>query len=190
MLRTGLVFALFVTFSTSAYAADWRYFGDTGSKVEISMFYEASTLERPIPTTVKVWVKGLPEKELLRHSAKGHDRPIAKALARKMKAGYMPGYLLLPAIRNRISKNKHKLAHTAMGITMFELLADSNAVKPITAEYMEIDCKGKRFAFLSLINYGPKGTVKNMENFSVPRFAHIAPDSTGQWLSELVCPKQ
>jgi hypothetical protein len=70
-----------------------------------------------------------------------------------------------------------------------EIIANKTGIQAITTTYFEIDCKGKRIAPLTIIKYRKNGSVAKSETPKPIKYFYIVPDSSGDWLSMLVCPR-
>ena len=73
-------------------------------------------------------------------------------------------------------------------VTGEEIIVNGGQVSATSKIYFEIDCPGKRNAILSSIHYRADGSVSQSGDIESPKFQHIAPDSTGEWVSLMLCP--
>jgi hypothetical protein len=176
----------------NAYAADWRYTGNTGGKDNEAMFYDADSVEHPNKDIVRVWTKTIPQKALNDYYKKhGSEKWYIENVGRKIATGYSPEFFELPQVKKHFSIPKpdgETLDDFKIDITGEEFLANTGEVKATSKVYDEILCSEMRIGFLSITVYRKDGSVANTDHES-PEHKHIPPDSTGQWLSMLVCPK-
>ena len=70
-----------------------------------------------------------------------------------------------------------------------EIIANKAGVQSVTSTYFEIDCKGRRIAPLTVIKYRKNGSIAKSQAAQQARYFYIVPDSSGDWLAMLVCPR-
>lgn len=178
----------------NVYASDWRYMGNTHGKDkdEEAMFYDLESIEHPNKDTVRIWTMAISQKAINSYLDKhGLDKGIVDNGADKLLLGYVPEYLNIPAINKHYptpNPNGETLKDVTIEITSEEYIANSGEVKATGKFYDEIRCSEKQIGFLSIILYNKDGSISS-NNIDPPQYRHIPPDSTGQWLSMLVCQK-
>jgi hypothetical protein len=177
----------------TVYASDWRYFGNSGGKDDSAMFYDADTIEHPNKDSIRVWTKLIPQESLTKYVDKHHaDKQIIDGVAKKLVNGYIPEYLELPSIKKRYSmtvSTKEELADIKVNVVLSEFLANSGNVQESAKIFSEIQCVQKQIGTLSIITYKKDGSSSS-EDFQIPMFIkHVAPDTSGEWLLFMVCPK-
>lgn len=178
--------------SGAVFAADWQYTGNSViGKDPTAMFFDADSVQHPSKGTVRVWVKAISQKVLERYYEKhGSEKWYIENVARKIASGYVPAFFMLPSIKKLYSKpkpNGQKLDDLIIDVTGEEFLANSGDLPERAKFYFEIDCKGKRMATLSATLYRADGSMSNAADYESPKYAHVAPDSTGEWTWLLVC---
>jgi len=97
------VITLFATFASAQTAnVDWKYYsravvsGKTG-KIEMTCFYDASSIDDPTSGHVRVWTKCIDEKDMSNFDYNSDlGKKIIKATAQKMADHYVPPYALIP----------------------------------------------------------------------------------------------
>lgn len=187
MICVRTLFAIFLLLSLAgAYAADWQYAGLVGK--DKASFFDAEGIQYPDKDTVRMWVKNIPEKAIKKYfNSKDRDQVIEES-ARKITSGYIPNYLKLESIKRTLPTDL-KMQDALATMVSDEIIANKPGVQATTATYFEIDCKGKRISPLTIIKYRKNGSVAKSETPQPAKYFYIVPDSSGDWLSMLVCPK-
>jgi hypothetical protein len=171
---------------SEAYAADWQYAGLVGK--DKASFFDAADIQYPDKDTVRFWVKIIPEKTIKNYfKSKDQDQLIDES-ARKMASGYIPAFLKLEKIKRKFPDDD-KMQDALATMISDEIIANKAGAQAITSTYFEIDCKGKRMAPLTIIKYRKNGSIAKSEIPKQAKYFYIVPDSSGDWLSLLVCPK-
>jgi hypothetical protein len=105
-----------------------------------------------------------------------------------MASGYIPVFLKLESIK-RTLPTELKMQDALATMVSDEIIANKADVLATTTTYFEIDCKGKRIAPLTIIKYRKNGNIAKSEIPKQAKYFFIVPDSSGDWLAMLVCPK-
>jgi len=181
-----LIAVLFLLPIADACAADWQYAGMVGK--DKASFFDAADIQYPDKDTVRLWVKVISEKTIKSYF-KGQDRDqLIDESARKMASGYTPAFLRLESIKRKFPDD-YKMQDALATMVSDEIIANRAGVQAITSTYFEIDCKGKRMAPLTIIKYRKNGSIAKSEIPKQAKYFFIVPDSSGDWLAMLVCPK-
>lgn len=187
MICVRTLSAIFLLLPLSgAYAADWQYAGLVGK--DKASFFDAEGIQYPDKDTVRMWVKNIPEKTIKKYFNGREREQVIEDSARKIASGYIPNYLKLESIK-RTQSNDLATQDALATMVSDEIIANKAGLQAITATYFEIDCKGKRIAPLTIIKYRKNGSVAKSETPQPAKYFYIVPDSSGDWLSMLVCPK-
>ncbi|MGB8078188.1 MAG: hypothetical protein WCE58_14200 [Gallionella sp.] len=169
-----------------AYAADWQYAGIVGK--DRASFFDAADIQYPDKDLVRLWVKDISEKTI-KHYFKGKERDrIIDESARRIASGYIPEFLKLESTKSRLPDD-FMMQDALATMVSDEIIANMEGVPANTSTYFEIDCKGKRIAPLALIKYRKNGSIAKTQTPQPVKYFYIVPDSSGDWLSMLVCPK-
>ncbi|MGA7749551.1 MAG: hypothetical protein WCA63_05335 [Gallionella sp.] len=172
--------------SAAAYAADWQYAGIVGK--DKASFFDAADIQYPDKDTVRLWVKDISEKTIKHYfNSKDRDQIIDES-ARKIASGYIPDFLKLESTK-RTLPDDFKMQDALATMVSDEIIANKADVQATTSTYFEIDCKGKRIAPLTIIKYRRNGSIAKSQTPQQAKYFYIVPDSSGDWLSMLVCPK-
>jgi hypothetical protein len=158
--------------SVSAYATDWRVYGENSAKEEL-MLYSASDLARD-GDNVRVWTEVISEKDVTRFldANKKHPEKIAQEVADRMKAGYVPPYA------------EHADAQMAAAVALAEEVADEQAAPVRSRALYEVDCAGGRFRILQFSSFLPKPET----HLTVPLpWEYTAPDTVAATMKSSVC---
>jgi hypothetical protein len=169
----------------NVYAADWQY---TGGTKDGSTFYDAESIQYPDKDSVRVWVKSITSKAASSYFKGKKEKKLIDDAATKMASGYVPNYLLLESVK-RIYKNENDYRGAIAEVIADEIIANEFGVHADVSIYYQIDCKGKRIGTLSFTKYRKDTSVETSGSTEQPKYDCISPDSTGEWLSMLVCPK-
>ena len=176
----------------NVYASDWRYTGNTGGKDDSAMFYDADSISYPNKDTVRVWIKLISQKALDKWAQKHSlDKRVIDAVAKKIAYGYSPDYFEIPSVKSQRSTavpKQEEQRNIEMQIMIEEQLADFGDVKETAKVFDEIQCAERQLGFLSIVMYKSNGEVTSTDTDN-PQYHHVAPDTTGEWLLMLVCPK-
>lgn len=185
MISTRALVAILILLPPAAFAADWQYAGIVGR--DQASFFDAADIRHPDPDTVRIWVKDIPEKTIRSYiKSKDGDRVMDEA-AGKIAAGYVPGFLKLESSKRFPADFRIQDALATM--VSDEIIASRPGVQAVTSTYFEIDCKGRRIAPLTIIKYRRNGSIAKSQTPPQARYFYIVPDSSGDWLAMLVCPK-
>ena len=189
LLLTVTVIALLLS-SKIVGAADWQYTGDSSvDKDEVAVFYDASGIQHLPNAVIRVWTTSVSLKSFDDYFNK-HPTPekqnVAK-IAKRIANNGPTGFLLIPSIIKKYTSGNYK-SLDPISLATEEVLINEGDV-PISGKvYYEIDCAQKKSKALSVIIYGTDGEIKNMSSHE-SNYMFIPPDSTGDWLSQLVCSK-
>jgi hypothetical protein len=187
MICARTLFATFLLLPlTGADAADWQYAGLVGK--DKASFLDSESIQYPDKDTVRMWVKNIPEKAIKKYFNGKNREQVIEDSARKITSGYIPNYFKLESIK-RTQPADSKTQDALATMVSDETIANKPGVQAITATYFEIDCKGRRIAPLTIIKYRKNGSVAKTETPQPAKYFYIVPDSSGDWLSMLVCPK-
>jgi hypothetical protein len=173
-------------FLAEAHAADWQYAGLIGK--DKASFFDAESIQYPDKGTVRMWVKNIPEKSIKKYLNGKNRESVIEDSARKIASGYMPNYFKLESVK-RLSPEETKTQDALATMVSDEIIANQAGVQATTATFFEIDCQGRRIAPLTIIKYRKNGSVVKTETPQPVKYFYIVPDSSGDWLSMLVCPK-
>jgi len=181
-IRIGLI--LFVLLPlTSAFAADWQYYG---SRNDSSSFFDAESVLHPDKDTVRVWVKDISNKTLIEYR---NRKQVIHDSGTKLATGYLPAIFQIESYK-RVYHSNSEMQDGIVDTIVAEVTANGSEVHSNSLALIEIDCKGKQFAMLSLITYKKDGDIDKTEEHQRPLYMHYPPDSVGEWLSMLVCTKR
>ena len=181
-----LLAVVFLLPSAEAYAADWQYAGNVDK--DKASFFDAAGVQYPDKDTVRMWVKYIPEKTIRSYFTGKNRGQVIEESALKMASGYIPVFLKLESIK-RTFPTELKMQDALATMVSDEIIANKADVQATTATYFEIDCKGKRIAPLTIIKYRKNGNIAKSEIPKQANYFYIVPDSSGDWLAMLVCPK-
>jgi hypothetical protein len=181
LLAAVLLFPL-----AEAYAADWQYAGNVGK--DQASFFDAAGVQYPDKDTVRIWVKYIPEKTIKSYLNSKDREQVIEESALKMASGYIPVFIKLESIKRTLPDNL-KMQDALATMISDEIIANKSDVLADTTTYFEIDCKGKRIAPLTIIKYRKNGGIAKSEIPKQAKYFYIVPDSSGDWLAMLVCPK-
>ena len=187
LLLTVTVIALLLS-SKIVGAADWQYTGDSSvDEDEVAVFYDASGIQHLPNAVIRVWTANISLKSFDDYFNK-HPTPekqfVAK-VAERIRTDGPTGWLLIPSIIKKYTSGNYK-SLDPISLATEEVLINEGDV-PISGKvYYEIDCAQKKSKALSVIIYGTDGEIKNMSSHE-SNYMFIPPDSTGDWLSQLVC---
>jgi hypothetical protein len=166
------VLVISMLLSVSAYATDWRMYGDDGD--DQLWLYSASDLARD-GNNVRVWTEVLSMKDVLKFldTNKAHPEAARKAAAR-VKAGYIPPF----AVYNKFD------SEGAGSVALTEEVAEELGT-PVRAKVLyEFDCAAGRIRALQGSNHVPG----HEETLDVPQpWKYIAPDTYMAELKSWVC---
>jgi hypothetical protein len=172
--RRVVLLVISLLLSVSAYASDWRVYGQNIDKDEI-VLYSASDLARD-GSKVRVWTETINGKDVTAflEANKEHPEQIAQKVAGRVKAGYKPPY----AVTNNFN------ADTTFAVAVMEQAADEGGAPAKSRALYEFDCAGGRLRILQFTSLEPgqEGTI------TVPQpWQYIAPDTVGATLKSWVC---
>ncbi|MBI1213778.1 MAG: hypothetical protein GC190_20145 [Alphaproteobacteria bacterium] len=173
---TAIFLILGLTGSAFGGSSDWKFYGGAtvaGGEPEY-LFYDAAGLQH-VGTHVKVWVKGLPSKELEK-ARDAADQGLIDRAAKKLAHYYVPP---IARLRN-IDQDQ------AIDIILFEEIADDATIEPRSRILYEIDCPGKMIRDLSVWLVGQHGRPGTRD--TPGEWKHIPPETNGAALSTLLCP--
>lgn len=186
------LFLFLLLIPTGALAADWQYAGNTKKGMEeMAMFFDAESIEHVNKNTVRVWDKSIPQKLLTGYYVKhGSEKLFIKNVASKVATGYTPKFLQLPSVKSLYPNAQGATLQDAIiDVASEEYIANTAKVYEAIKVYTEIDCTGKRFAILAATAFHANGSIANSSDAKSPKFMYISPDSYGEWLLQLTCPK-
>jgi hypothetical protein len=177
-----------LTVSSEALPSEWLYAGSTKTdSVEAHQFFDAETASRSRPDFVRVWIKAVTVQELERALLRSKNSFVERA-SKKLATGYTPRFLQLESIRSKYNTDASRLQEAAIEFTLYEAVAATTDAKVFSKVYFEIDCTQQRLRALDVIGYTSTGQPK-VNRIPPQDFQFIAPDSNGQWLSQLLCQK-
>jgi hypothetical protein len=175
-------------FASAAQASEWLYAGYfKTSGVEAHQFFDAESVSHPTPDLVRVWVKSIQLRFFDRYY-KTHEKIVVEKSARKVVSGYLPRFLTLDAVKSQYEASQLKDA--AIELTGYEVMANEPDIHASSKLYFEIDCVLQRIKLLDGIVYSDQGGVQKKGGKPDLEYHFIAPDSNGQWLSQLLCPRK
>ncbi len=181
-----LLIAGFLCAAADGLAADWQYAGIVGK--DKASFFDAADVRRPDKGTVRIWVKDISEKTIKSYfKSKDGDRIMDEAASR-IASGYVPEFLKLESSKGMLPSD-FNMQDALATMVSDEIIANRPGVLSVTSTYFEIDCMGKRIAPLTIIKYRKNGSIAQSQSPPQARYFYIVPDSSGDWLAMLVCPK-
>lgn len=186
-IRTLIVILLLLPI-VEAHAADWQY---TGGTDDVSTFFDAEGVQYPDKDTVRVWIKSIAYKTSDNYYEEIEGKRKEKFMedtAQKKARGYIPKFFLLDSVK-RIYKGKSEYESAIAGAIADEIIANDVDVHAAAKAFFEIDCKGKRIGIFSITKYRKDGSIEKSGSTEQPKYDYILPDTTGEWLSMLACPK-
>lgn len=184
-IRTLLAMFFLLPLS-AAFAADWQYAGIVGK--DKASFFDAADIQYPEKDTVRLWVKDIAEKTIRGYFKSRDGDQIIDESARKIASGYTPEFLKLESTRRAFPAD-FKMQDALATMVSDEIIANKAGVPSVTSTYFEIDCKGRRIAPLTVIKYRKNGNIAKSQTPQQARYFYIVPDSSGDWLAMLVCPR-
>lgn len=171
--------------------ADWQYAGNavSGRNVDEAMFYDTGSISRPSKSTIRIWVKTIPQEAIDAFYKKpGALQRYQGPVSTKVSRGYIPGFLQLPVVMNMYpTAQGATLKGAIIDATGAEIIANSEDVQASAKFYYEIDCSVKTMATLSAVLYRPNGSVSSQGDAKPPKYNHIAPGGLGDALSQMLC---
>jgi hypothetical protein len=184
LIRIGLALVALLL-GNRALGSDWQYAGYVKvNGLESHQFLDAETVSHPTKDVLRVWVKSIRSKDFDRFY-KSHQKLVVERSARKIAAYYGPRFLELDAVKAKYSPAQ--LTDARVELTSYEVIANEPDIPTLTKLYFEIDCAGQRIKVLSGTSYSERGDVVNRGRITNAEYDFIAPDSNGQWLSQLLC---
>jgi hypothetical protein len=186
-IRTLIVILLLLPV-VEAHAADWQY---TGGTDDVSTFFDADGVQYPDKDTVRAWIKSIAYKTSDNYYKEIEGKRKEKFIentAQKKARGYIPKFFLLDSVK-RMYRGKSEYESAIAGAITDEIIANEVDVNSAAKALFEIDCHGKRIAIFSITKYRGDGSVEKSVSTKQPKYDDILPDTTGEWLSMLVCPK-
>ena len=175
-------------FTSNVWASDWQYAGFIKSgDVEAHQFFDSEGVSRVSPDIVRVWVKAVRVRVFDRYF-KSHRKLIVEKAARRVANNYVPRFVTLGTVNAKYEPTQ--LKDVAVDITTYEVAANESDIQASTKLYFEIDCSGQRIKLLQSIAYSDRGVIQSPGSKPSAEYQFIAPDSNGQWLSQLVCPSR
>jgi hypothetical protein len=183
-----LIVTLLLLPLVEAHSAEWQYTGGTDNG---STFFDAKGVQYPDKNTVRVWIKSISYK-----TSDNYDKEIEgerkerfiEETAQKKARGYIPEFFLLNSVK-RMYRGKSEYESAIAGAIADEVIANDVEVHPAANALFEIDCNKKRIAIFSITKYRIDGSVEKSVSTKKPKYDDILSDTTGEWLSMLVCPK-
>ena len=169
-----------------AYAADWQYAGNVDK--DKASFFDAAGVQYPDKDTVRLWVKYIPEKTIKSYFNGTNRNQVIEESSLKIASGYIPVFFKLESTK-RTFPTDLKMQDALATMVSDEIIANKADVQAVTTTYFEIDCQGKRIAPLTIIKYRKNGSIAKSEIPKQAKYFYIVPDSSGDWLAMLVCPK-
>lgn len=186
-IRT-LIVILLLLHLVEAHATDWQYTGGTN---DASTFFDAEDVQYPDKDTVRVWIKSIAYKtsdNYYKEIEGERKEKFIEDIALKKARGYIPKFFLLDSVK-RMYRGKSEYESAIAGAIADEIIANDVDVHAAAKALFEIDCNGKRIAIFSITKYRRDGSVEKSVSTKQPQYDYILPDTTGEWLSMLVCPK-
>jgi hypothetical protein len=157
--------------------SDWKYVGDSvvgggggPPRILTHDFYLSSELKRLPNKHVQVWTKSIAVTDM--DKAQLDEAAIQRA-ARKVTTGYMPPFVSMMSIPKQ-----------RVDVIAFEEQADEAAIQPRMRALWEVDCEAQMVRSLSIVvtDRGKFGTSDKPDDWQ-----HVVPETSGQWLMQLVC---
>jgi hypothetical protein len=171
-----------------AHAADWKFAGNIDN---VESFFDSDGIQYPDKDIVRVWVKYISERTINSYFESSHRKQVMDDSAKKMVSGYIPNFVTLEPIQRTLpsdpNQKENKLRNMSAEVISGEVIANTTGVHANSTVFFEIDCKGKRIGVLSYITYRKDGSIENSQSSEQPKYDYIQPDSSGEWLSMLVC---
>ena len=168
-----------------ARASDWQYAGFIKSgDVEAHQFLDSASVSRPSPDVARVWVKAVQVRVFDQYFKSHHELMVEKA-ARRVAKNYVPRFLTLETVSAKYGPTQ--LQDAVVDITTYEVAANEPDIQASSKLYFEIECSGQRIKLLQGIAYSDRGVIQRGGRKPSAEYQFIAPDSNGQWLSQLVC---
>ena len=140
---------------------------------------------------MRVWIKSISYKasDSYQKQIEGKRKEqFIEETAQKKARGYIPNFFLLDSVK-RMYKGKSEYENAIAGAIEDEIIANDVDVHAAAKAFFEIDCRGKRIAIFSITKYRKDGSVEKSGSTKQPKYDYTLPDTTGDWLSMLVCPK-
>lgn len=186
-----LIASLLLLPLAEAHATDWRFAGNVDN-IDAS-YFDADGIQYPDKDTVRVWVKYISVNTINRYFESNHRKQVIDDTAKKIASGYIPNYVALEPVQRTLpsdpNQKEDKLRNILAEVISGEVIANKAVVHATSAIFYEIDCKGKRIGLLEYIKYRTYGSIEKSQSLERPQYDSIKPDSSGEWLSMLVCPK-
>ena len=179
-MRTILFIALLITIfliGAKVQGADWKFYGssDLSKSESVIAYYDAESIERFSDGHVKAWTKTISLSEVER-TMKVEE--VSKKAERKIKAGYVPPYVL--------SNPKPKPSFDdRMKIIVWEEAADYDVIKTKMKVFYELNCKRNKIRNLSIIDYKKDGGPETRPK--IDEWTSISPKSNAETLRNILC---
>lgn len=188
--RIFVLLAILILSAGNASASDWQYaYTVKEGNVDVHQFFDADSISHPVKGVTRVWVKTIRARDLDRYLA-AHTESIVGKASRKFVLGYTPKFLTLRDVKARWYTAPADLEDATILATGYEVMANASDLQTYSKLYFEIDCVGKRMRLLEAILFG-NGRDKKLNKTDRAKwdYEYIAPDSNGQLLSLLACPR-
>jgi hypothetical protein len=142
-----VVITLFATFASAQTTnVDWKYYGravvsgKTG-KIELTCFYDASSIDHPTSGHVRVWTKCIDEKDMSNFDYNSDlGKKIIKATAQKMEDYYVPPYALIDDVS----------VDVMLILVGSEQIANLSYIQPVSRMFYELNCPEKMYRELNI----------------------------------------
>jgi hypothetical protein len=157
--------------------ADWKFYGrgDLPKSEAMNAYYDAGSIEHLSDGHVRAWTKYISLSEVERTM---NLEEVTKKAARKIKAGYVPPYLL--------SNPKPEPGYDVnQRIIVWEEAANYDVIKPKLKVFYELNCEAKKIRELSIISYKSDGGKETRSD--IDTWITIKPESNSATLHKILC---
>ncbi len=154
---------------------DWKVYGV--GKIDESewlFFYDAKGITQTQNGTVKVWTKTLRTKDVETFVKKGIGRKIDENIAHKLVDRYL----------SSLSKIMDADFDQNTRFILYEEIADSGRIQPISKIFYELYCSENMIRELS-IHFNFKGKTRSIDQ--PEEWEYVLPESVGMDLIKLLC---
>ena len=181
---------LLLTMSAATHAADWRYAGTNVHEIDaVTSFVDTSAIERHQNGTIRAWIKTITRRSLLLQHRNGSfiDRTKDK-IFKKIAAGYVPPFFLLPSVRSAFEKDVLlQLAIVEAAVDEYLANDDSMPLTTVSKMLLDINCDSKKMVILSVTRYDRDENSKASGDAENPSHIRTFPHYQREWISQMVC---
>lgn len=156
---------------------DWKYLGSTGNENDLThFFFLPSEAQKLADNHLQVWTKQIGDKKLeSAYSSISKHKDLVEQAATKVAAYYIPP----------VAVNENLTTDRITDIIAFEVIADSQLVRPDITILYELDCSGRQYRELSIARIKKNDEVDTWEGPAA--WKHAAPDTVIDELFLLEC---